>query len=324
MLLDNEALAVLAIALLIDAIIGDPDAVWRRIPHPVTWMGGVIALLDRRLNIEADGPYVRRLSGVLALLFLVSGSLCLGLALQALLSLLPASVWIKGLIASLLIAQNSLWRHVTRVGEALTTGSIEAGRRAVSMIVGRDSESLDEPAICRAAIESCAENFSDGVVAPAIWLALLGLPGLIVYKAVNTADSMIGHRSPRHEAFGWAAARLDDLMNLVPARASGLLLALCAPVAGGSAVHALTIMWRDARLHRSPNAGWPESAMAAGLGLTLGGPRRYGETLVDEPFLNRQGSRVATPGDITRALHLMATACVVLMLAVLTGLGLSS
>lgn len=321
MLLDPDALAVLAIALLFDAVIGDPDAIWRRIPHPVSWIGRVITYLDSRLNKERDGPYVRRMSGILAMLFLVCGGLAVGFLLQFLTYLLPASLWLKGFLASLLLAQNSLWHHVAAVGKALTAGGIDAGRRAVAMIVGRDPDSLDEPAICRAAIESCAENFADGVVAPAFWLAMLGLPGLIAYKAINTADSMIGHRTPRHEAFGWAAARLDDLANLLPARLSGVLLALCAPLAGGGAVHSLAIMWRDARLHRSPNAGWPESAMAAGLDVALGGPRRYGETQVDEPFLNREASPLATPADIWRALKLMVAACVV-QFALVCGLAL--
>jgi adenosylcobinamide-phosphate synthase len=321
MLLDTDALAVLAIALLIDAVIGDPDAIWRRFRHPVTWIGGIISVLDSRLNLASTGERERRRSGILAMIFLLAGALTVGFAIQQIAVLLPASIWIKGILASVLIAQKSLWQHVARVGEALTTGGLSAGRQAVAMIVGRSPESLDEPAICRAAIESCAENFADGVVAPAFWLAVLGLPGLIACKAINTADSMIGHRTPRHEAFGWAAARLDDLVNLVPARLSGVLMALCAPLVGGGAVHSLTIMWRDAGLHRSPNAGWPESAMAAGLGLALAGPRRYGETVVDEPFLNREASPQATPADITRALRLLVAACAVLF-GIVCGLAL--
>jgi adenosylcobinamide-phosphate synthase len=177
------------------------------------------------------------------------------------------------------------------------------------MIVGRDPDQLDEAGVCRAAIESCAENFSDGVVAPAFWLALLGLPGLIAYKAINTADSMIGHLNPRYQAFGWATARLDDLVNLIPARLSGLLVAIVAPVAGGATIAALKVMWRDAGKHRSPNAGWPESAAAGALGLALAGPRRYGERIVDDAFLNAEAGKAATPDDIGRALHLLIAAC---------------
>jgi len=177
------------------------------------------------------------------------------------------------------------------------------------MIVGRDPDQLDEAGVCRAAIESCAENFSDGVVAPVFWLALLGLPGLIAYKAINTADSMIGHRSPRYESFGWASARLDDLVNLIPARLSGLLIAIVAPIVGGSIGTALGVMWRDAAKHRSPNAGWPESATAGALGLALAGPRRYGERIVADVFLNAEARKAASPDDIRRALDLLIAAC---------------
>jgi adenosylcobinamide-phosphate synthase len=213
------------------------------------------------------------------------------------------------LIASTLIAQRSLYQHVVRVRTAFADGGLAEARRAVSMIVGRDPDQLDEAGVCRAAIESCAENFSDGVVAPVFWLALLGLPGLIAYKAINTADSMIGHLSPRYASFGWAAARLDDLVNLIPARLSGLLVAAVAPVAGGATATALKMMWRDAAKHRSPNAGWPESATAGALGLALAGPRRYGERVVDDAFLNAGARKEATAGDIGRALDLLNAAC---------------
>jgi adenosylcobinamide-phosphate synthase len=175
-------------------------------------------------------------------------------------------------------------------------------------VVGRDPDALDEAAICRAAIESCAENFSDGCVGPAFWFALFGLPGLFAYKIINTADSMIGHRTPRHEAFGWASARCDDLLNWVPARLGGVLICCVAVFAGSNTSHALSIMWRDARRHRSPNAGWPESAMAGALGLALAGPRSYAGQKVDEPFLNPEG-RIAGPSDITRALRVLIAAC---------------
>ena len=218
-------------------------------------------------------------------------------------------VVLVALVASVLLAQRSLHQHVARVRDAFAAGGLEGARRAVAMIVGRDPDSLDAAGVSRAAIESCAENFADGVVAPAFWFALLGLPGLAAYKAVNTADSMIGHRTPRHEAFGWAAARLDDLVNLVPARLAGALVALAGVAAGGRPARALRIMVRDAPRHRSPNAGWPESAMAAALGLALAGPRRYGPRLVDDPFLNPQGRRDAGPADIGRSLRVLVAAC---------------
>jgi adenosylcobinamide-phosphate synthase len=303
-----EPLWLVPAALVFDAVIGDPDKVWRRWPHPVTWLGAFVACLDGRLNRETWPASARRAAGVAALAVLLATAALAGAAVEALVRLLPCGDGLAALIASLFIAQRSLYDHVRRVGDAFTTGGLTAARRAVSMIVGRDPDSLDEGGVCRAAIESCAENFSDGVVAPVFWFALLGLPGLVAYKAVNTADSMIGHRTPRHEAFGWAAARFDDLVNLVPARVSGLLIALVAPLARGNCATAIAAMGREARSHRSPNAGWPESAMAAALGIALAGPRRYGSQMVDDPFLNPAG-RTATPNDIVRALRVLAAAC---------------
>jgi adenosylcobinamide-phosphate synthase len=305
MLLSADALWILALALVLDAIVGDPDAVWRRWPHPVVWMGGVIGRLDSGLNRDADGFARRRLKGVvalaLALAIFAGGAWLLHRALAAL-----SWGWlIEAAVASVLIAQKSLHQHVARVAEGLEREGLDGGRRAVSMIVGRDPLSLDEAGVARAAIESTAENFSDGVVAPAFWFALLGLPGIVAYKLVNTADSMIGHRSPRHEAFGWAAARLDDLLNLAPARLAGLLIASAAILVGGSASAALRTMFSDASLHRSPNAGWPEAAMAGGIGVALAGPRRYDGRVVDDPFLNASGRTQATADDIRRGLRVM-------------------
>lgn len=308
MLLHPDALPLLLAALALDALIGDPDPLWRRVPHPVAWIGWLIAWLDRRLNREGDPPPRRRALGVIALLTVLGVPAGLGWALEEALRGLPGGQVGVALAASVWLAQRSLHQHVARVRDAYA-GGLPAARAAVSMIVGRDPESLDEAGVARAAIESCAENFSDGVVAPAFWFALLGLPGLIAYKAANTADSMIGHRTPRHEDFGWAAARFDDLVNLVPARLAGVLVALAAPAAGGRVGRALAVMGRDARLHRSPNAGGPEAAMAGALGLALAGPRRYGARTVEDPFLNAGGRREAGPGDIGRALRVMAAAC---------------
>src|SRR3954469_14453273 len=242
MLLDADAVWVLLGALALDALIGDPAALWRRLPHPVAAIGAAIDWLDHRLNQEAWSQAARRLAGVVALALLVVTSLGIGFVIEALLRRLPGGDGLIALTASVFLAQRSLYDHVARVRNAFSTGGLPAARRAVSMIVGRDPDTLDEAGVCRAAIESCAENFSDGVVAPALWFALLGLPGLVVYKAVNTADSMIGHRTSRHEAFGWAAARLDDGLNFFPARLSGVLLALT----GGRPRRALAIMRRDA------------------------------------------------------------------------------
>jgi adenosylcobinamide-phosphate synthase len=305
----GDTLFVVAAALAFDALIGDPDWIWQRLPHPVVLIGELIGWLDRRLNHEHRPPEQRRIAGAVATILLVATAAAVGVFLQIVLEQMPGGKVALGLIASALIAQRSLYQHVDRVRSAFAEGGLAAAREAVALIVGRDPEQLDEAGVCRAAIESCAENFSDGVVAPVFWLALLGLPGLIVYKAINTADSMIGHHSERYEAFGWAAARLDDWVNFVPARLSGLLLAIVAPLAGGSIAASLQLMRRDAPSHRSPNAGWPESAMAGALGLALAGPRHYAEGMVDDPFLNAEGDAEATPDDIGRALDLYFAAC---------------
>lgn len=309
----REHLVVAVAALAFDALLGDPDWIWRRLAHPVVLIGGMIAWLDRLLNRERWSRTRRRIAGIVSVMILVLVTGLSGFWLEKLLRQTQGShfaeiCWL-GLIASVFIAQQSLYRHVARVRAAFASEGLAGAREAVAMIVGRDPESLDDSGVARAAIESCAENFSDGVVAPVFWLALLGLPGLFAYKAINTADSMIGHRTPRHRDFGWAAARLDDLLNLVPARLAGVLVALVAPVAGGSMIAAVKIMWRDARKHRSPNAGWPESAMAGALGVALAGPRRYGETVVDDLFLNAEGRANAAPDDIGRALKILIAAC---------------
>jgi len=305
----SDTLYVVVAALAFDALIGDPDWLWRRLPHPVALVGALIGFLDRKLNRVRRSPMHRKLAGVSAMILLLAVSSVSGFLIELALRQIAFGHLLVGLIASTLIAQRSLYQHVAQVRTAFADGGLSEARRAVSMIVGRDPDQLDEAGVSRAAIESCAENFSDGVVAPAFWLALLGLPGLIAYKAINTADSMIGHLSPRYQSFGWAAARLDDLVNLIPARLSGLLIATVAPVAGGSTITALKVMWRDAGKHRSPNAGWPESATAGALGLALAGPRRYGERIVNDAFLNAEARKDATPGDIGRALNLLIAAC---------------
>ena len=295
---------MLALALLLDAALGEPDWLWRRAPHPAVLFGRLIGRLDTRLN---DGGS-RRLKGVAAVAILIAA-----VGLPA--ALLGMDVF-RGVFevagAAILLAQRSLADHVQAVAQALSI-SLGHGRRAVSMIVGRDPESLDAPGVARAAVESAAENFSDGLVAPAFWFLVGGLPGVAIYKAVNTADSMIGHRNERYAEFGWAAARLDDLLNWIPARLAGLAICL---VGGGRAAAAM--MWRDARLHKSPNAGWPESAAAASLGLALAGPRVYGGAMTADPYLNPEGRRDARAEDIAAAVRLIWRAWgVVLAVAVL-------
>jgi adenosylcobinamide-phosphate synthase len=308
-LISSSTLFIVIAALAFDALIGDPDWLWRRLAHPVALFGAAIGWLDRLLNRETWSPQQRKWAGIASVVLIVAVAGSIGLLLQMGLQRSFAGNMALGLIASVFIAQRSLYQHVARVREAFAEGGLAAARQSVSMIVGRDPDRLDEAGVCRAAIESCAENFSDGVVAPVFWLALLGLPGLIAYKAINTADSMIGHHNERYEWFGWAAARLDDLVNWIPARLSALLLAVAAPVAGGSIKTAVSVTKRDAAKHRSPNAGWPESAMAGALGLALAGPRSYAERVVDDPFLNADARKDATPGDIGRALDLLTAAC---------------
>jgi adenosylcobinamide-phosphate synthase len=297
--------AIAAAALLLEAACGYPAPLFGAIRHPVMWIGALIAWADGRLNRDTLPPARRRRNGVLALLLVIAAAVIPAALVQA---LAPAVVI---LFASTLLAQRSLWTHVRDVGRALERDGLEAARAAVSRIVGRNPATLDEHAVMRAAIESLAENFADGVVAPAFWCALLGLPGIVAYKAINTADSMIGHRTPRHEAFGWAAARLDDLVNLPASRLAAvwlLLAALLHPRA--SAGGAWRAVRRDAGRHRSPNAGWPEAAMAGALGLRLAGPRIYGTTRVEDAWMG-DGRAEATAADLRHALTLYGLACAI-------------
>jgi adenosylcobinamide-phosphate synthase len=295
--------ALVCLALLIEAAIGYPGPLVRSVGHPVMWMGRLIAMLDGALNHDCMTNASRRAAGVFSLLIAIGIVGGAAFFLELGLLRLPFGAVAAALAASSLLAQRSLHEHVARVAAALEQEGLAAGRKAVSHIVGRDTGALDEAGVARAAIESLAENFSDGVVAPALWLALGGLAGGAVYKAVNTADSMIGHRTPRHEAFGWAAARLDDLVNLPVSRLSALLLIAAAAMTGPAAMEAWRAMVRDAPHHRSPNAGWPEAAMAGALGLALAGPRSYGGVEVSDAFMGN-GRRAATAADIRRALAL--------------------
>lgn len=290
-------------ALVLEASIGYPDALYRRIGHPVVWFGALISALDDRFNLERDTFDRRRLMGAATTGALVATAAMSGAALAELCGRVTGGAALLAILSSTLLAQRSLHEHVARVASALTV-SLPEGRRAVSQIVGRDVSQLDESGVARAAIESLAENFSDGVVAPALFLAFFGLPGLVVYKAVNTADSMIGHKSARYLAFGQAAARLDDALNLLPARLAAGFIALAAPfLQGASAAGAIRIVRRDAALHASPNAGWPEAAMAGALGLTLGGLRAYGAEQIAGATLG-DGRCEAAAADIDRALAL--------------------
>ncbi len=292
-----------ATALFFEAAFGYPDALYRAIGHPVTWIGALLAWLEARLNRGNR----RRLAGAAALLAVLAASALPALALQEALIGSRLGFLVLAALASSLLAQRSLYTHVKAVADALDAEGLEGGRRAVSRIVGRDPAALDEAGVARAAIESLAENFSDGVVAPLFWLILSGLPGAAAYKPANTADSMIGHRTARYAEFGWAAARFDDLINLPASRLAALWLILGAGRAAGAAAAAVR---RDAARHRSPNAGWPEAAMAGALGLKLAGPRAYGGAMVDDAFMG-EGRREADSADIQAALRLYVRACAI-------------
>ncbi len=306
---------MVGVALVVDRLLGDPPGLWQRVPHPVALMGRCVDFLDARLNDPNATFAQRRQQGVVAVLCLVAGAAALGTLLHAVLGRSPVGIAIEALLVAVLLAQKSLVDHVAAVERALQSDGIEAGRTAVAQIVGRDVTVLDEAGVARAAIELAAENFSDGVAAPAFWFLVLGLPGVIVFKVVNTADSMIGHRSARHEAFGWAAAHLDDVLAFVPARLSALLIAAAAAVTGRSAGAAIRAALDDASKHKSPNAGWPEAALAGALGLALGGPRRYGEVEVDGAWLNPAGRQDARPPDIGAAIRLIDAAWAILVVA---------
>lgn len=296
----------MALALGIEAALGWPAWLHRRIGHPVGWIGTLIAALDRRWNRGAN----RRARGLVAALAVIALAAVAGALAQALLPEGAAGTVLLGVLAWPLVAARSLHQHVAAVARPLAIGDVDGARGAVAMIVGRDPARLDGAGIARAGLESLAENASDGVIAPLFWGALLGLPGIAGYKAVNTLDSMIGHRTPRHNAFGWASARIDDIANLVPARLTGLLFALVSTRPRA----ALATMWRDAGRHRSPNAGWPEAALAGALEIRLSGPRVYHDRIAEEPWLN-EGAPDPQPDDIGRALRLFRF--VVLALALL-------
>jgi adenosylcobinamide-phosphate synthase len=308
---------LLLVALLVDAAIGDPRALYRIVPHPVALIGGLTGWLDRRLNRlqRRDATRVRR--GVVVALFMVLLAGGAGWLIAEIAGRWRYGWVVELVLVSLLVAQRSLFDHVRDVALALDRDGLAAGRAAVAHIVGRDPSQLDAHGVARAAIESLAENFADGVVAPVFWYLLFGLPGLLVCKTVNTMDSMIGHRTPQHAAFGRTAARLDDVLNFVPARLAGALIAVAALFTPkGRPAQAFRVMLRDGGRHRSPNAGWPEAAMAGALSIALSGPRSYGGRASDEPWLGKEFPARIGPAEIHRALYLFAVACLVDFVAV--------
>jgi len=304
-----EALGLLLLALVLDAIFGETP--FRLITHPVVLIGRVIAWADRRLNRIERTNRERLVRGGLVTVAMVAMAAAIGATIHFVAVLMPFGWFVEMFVMTALIAQRSLYDHVARVAQALASDGLTGGRQAVAQIVGRDPNTLDEHGVCRAAIESLAENFCDGVVAPVFWTLMFGLPGLLAYKTINTLDSMIAHRTPRYLYFGRVAARLDDAANWIPARISGLILAVAALIAPGARPGAaLRTMIADAGKHRSPNAGWPEAATAGALDLALAGPRKYPEMIVNDPWIGGGRAR-ATIGDIRAALRLYIVACLV-------------
>lgn len=310
------SIGITLVALVVEASFGYPERFARVVSHPVIWLGRMIGWLDFALNREGCSDANRRKAGIIAALSIVGIPTVTAFGVERIFVTFPLGFVVVGVCASALLAQRSLHDHVARVALALEQDGIGGGRQAVSHIVGRDPNVLDEAGVSRAAIESLAENFSDGIVAPAFWLAVFGLAGGVAYKAVNTADSMIGHRTVRHKDFGFASARLDDLLNLPASRLSALLIVAAAAISkDASASGAWTAVRRDARYHRSPNAGYPEAAMAGALGLALAGPRVYGGILVEDATMGN-GRRDAGPKDIRAALALYRRADLIFIVLV--------
>ena len=302
---------LLVLALVLDAAVGGLGFVFKILPHPVVLIGTLVDWFDRKLNRKTRGQMDRAMRGALTVVIMVVLAGSIGWGVQWL-TLHHDFGWAVELFLLVsLLAQRELYSAVRRVLMALKHDGVESGRTAVSQIVGRDPTQLDEHGVARAAIESLAENFSDGVVAPVFWYVLFGFPGLLIYKTVNTLDSMIGYKNDTYRAFGFTAARLDDVLNLIPARLSGLILSIAAMVTPkGHPLRAFKTMWRDASKHNSPNAGWPEAATAGALGLALAGPRKYAQHTADAPWIG-DGTARATANDIDRALYLYVAACLI-------------
>ncbi|MGI9499856.1 MAG: adenosylcobinamide-phosphate synthase CbiB [Geminicoccaceae bacterium] len=293
----------LLLALVIDRLIGDPAWLYRYLPHPVVIIGGVLTRLEQRFFKGAATAHALFERGRTATLILVSSSFVVGALVQWLCLSLPYGWVVLAILMSTLLAQVSLADHVRDVADGLDQGVVE-GRAAVAHIVGRDPDQLDEHAVARSAIESLAENFSDAVVAPVFYAFVLGFPGMLAYKAVNTADSMIGHKSERYLHFGRFAARLDDVANWLPARLSALIIVVGAGfMPEASSTYAWQTIGQDAHRHRSPNGGWPEAALAGALDIRLSGPRIYQGEATEDAWIGF-GSPDLTSDDIDRALRL--------------------
>lgn len=301
-------LQIMLIAALIDTIWGEPSFIYNKIPHPIIWIGNLIGFLDKKLNHSKHTAYQQKRNGFIALGISLIIPYLIGTVLQKIFFKFlpkPIAYLLSGLISSIFIARRSLYEHVHDVEKTLTIKDIEAARYAVSQIVGRKTDQLDQSGIARAAIESLAENFSDGVTAPIFWGCIGGIPGIIVYKAINTADSMIGHKTKKYQFFGYAAAKADDYVNYPAARLSALLIILASstkPIADFKTVI------QEAKKHNSPNAGWPEAAMATCLSIYLAGPRQYHEIVIHTPWIGK-GKMALNSKDIKKSLNIFSLSC---------------
>ena len=295
---------IMGMALALDMVMGEPSFLWSRLPHPVVLFGKAISFVESRFNKRTITGRKRRILGILAIILWVSLASAIGLICTILLSFLPFGIFIEVCLVAILLAGRSLYDHIDAVMQPLKKGDLDAARYAVSMIVGRDTRQMGQTDIAKAAIETGAENLSDGVIAPAIWYLIGGLPLLFAYKMINTADSMVGYKSARFYAFGWGAAMLDDVANFFPARLTALLI-IATSLSGDAGKQAKQVMKQDADKHASPNAGYPESAMAGTLGIRLGGPRYYKNRLLDLPFMNANGRRDISASDIDKALQIL-------------------
>lgn len=314
----------LSLAIVVDAVFGEPNWLWKRVPHPVVLIGQLIGWLDRRMNHQQHTPFRQMRAGITALIRVIFVVAALSIGLSALAGWVHPGLafLVTVLLGAVLLAQRSLHDHVEAVRSPLADGDLPAARQALSMIVGRNTEKLDESSVARAALESLAENHSDGVIAPAFWMLIGGLPGIALYKAINTADSMIGYKTERHLHFGWAAAKLDDVVNFLPARLSVGLIALSVTITGlagqkrAFAWPDWAVIRRDAPNHASPNAGWPEASYASALGIALGGPRTYPSGTVEAPYINGAGRKNLETGDIRKGLALFRATCAATLLVV--------
>jgi adenosylcobinamide-phosphate synthase len=299
---------------LLDVVLGDP----RWFPHPVRLMGAVIVRCEERIFLFCQSPITKRLAGVVLALGLPCGCYFIVWELIRLMDSLSETLglitWI--VLGYTTLAARDLWDHATHVYRAMTEQGFPAARLALSQIVGRDTANLSESDIVRATIESVSENTSDGIVAPLFYLALGGPSLAMAYKAVNTLDSMIGYRNARYQDLGWASARLDDLVNWIPARLTAVGISLAAAVRSGQGGSVWRICWRDAGKHLSPNSGWPEAAMAGALGIQLGGVNEYGGRVEERATLGDFGSSL-TSSFIPLALQLMVFASFLLGLMLL-------